>query len=72
VVVFVHLCEMFVGVRPSVRLFRRFHVLRPVSKQPPCIGGNCFQQRTKGPSKYIAALTPVAGPLEGGLGAVAN
>jgi hypothetical protein len=53
-----HLYEMFVGVWPSVRLFRRFHVLRPMSKQPPHIGGSYFQQRTKGSSKYIAALTP--------------
>jgi hypothetical protein len=49
---------MFVSVRPSVWLLRRFHVLRPVSKQPPRIGGYYFQQQTKGPSKYIAALTP--------------
>jgi hypothetical protein len=58
VVIFVHFCEMFVGVRPSVRLFRCFHVMRPVNKQPPCLSGYYFQQRTKGPSKYIAALSP--------------
>jgi hypothetical protein len=58
VAVFIHLCEMFVSVRPSVRLFHRFHVLRLLSKQPPCISGYYFQQRTKGPSKYIASLTP--------------
>jgi hypothetical protein len=46
---FVHLCEMFVSVWPSVRLFCRFHVVRPLSKQPPRINGYF---------KYIAALTP--------------
>jgi hypothetical protein len=33
VAIFAHFCEMFVGVRPSVRLFWRFHVLRPVNRQ---------------------------------------
>jgi hypothetical protein len=67
VVIFVHFYEMFVRVRPSVRLFRRFHVMRPVNKQPPCLSGYYFQHRlsgyyfqhqTKGPSKYITALSP--------------
>jgi hypothetical protein len=42
VAVFIHFCEMFVGVRLSVHLFRWFHVLRPVNKQPPCLGGYYF------------------------------
>jgi hypothetical protein len=41
-----------------VRLFRRFHMLRPVNKQPPHLSGYYFQHRTKRPSKYIAALSP--------------
>jgi hypothetical protein len=57
VAVFAHFCEMFVGVRQSVRLIWRFHVLRPVNKQSPCLGGYYFQHQTKGPSKYIAALS---------------
>jgi hypothetical protein len=32
VAIFAHFCEMFMGVRPSVRLFQCFHVLRPVNK----------------------------------------
>jgi hypothetical protein len=32
VAIFDHFGEMFVGVRQSVRLFRRFHVLRPANK----------------------------------------
>jgi hypothetical protein len=31
VAIFVHLYEMFVGVRPSVRLFWRFFILKVVS-----------------------------------------
>jgi hypothetical protein len=56
--IFAHFCKMFVGVRPSVRLFRRFHVLRPVNRQPPRLSGYYFQHQTKGSSKYIAALSP--------------
>jgi hypothetical protein len=58
VVIFTHFYEMFMGVRPSVHLFQCFHVLCPVNKQLPCLGGYYFQHRTKGPSKYIAALNP--------------
>jgi hypothetical protein len=59
VAVFVHLCKMFMVVRPSVHLFCHFHVLCPTSKQPPCIGSYYFQHRTNDPSMYIATLTPV-------------
>jgi hypothetical protein len=58
VAIFIHFCEMFAGVRPSMRLFCRFHVLRAVSRHPPRIGGYYFQHRTKGPSRYIPALNP--------------
>jgi hypothetical protein len=58
VAVFAHFYEMFMGVRSSVRLFWRFHVMRPVNKQPPRLSGYYFQHRAKGPSKYIAALSP--------------
>jgi hypothetical protein len=44
VAIFVHLCEMYVGVQPSVRLFRRFFVLKAVSPHPPLIGGHYFQR----------------------------
>jgi hypothetical protein len=42
VVIFVHLCEMFVGVRPSVWLFRCFFVLKAVSPRPSLIGSYYF------------------------------
>jgi hypothetical protein len=46
VAIFVYLCEMFVGVRPSVRLFRRFFVMKAASQCPPLIGGYYFTRRT--------------------------
>jgi hypothetical protein len=62
VAIFTHFCAMFVGVPlrwwPLVRLFRRFHVLHPVNRQPPRLGGYYFQHRTKGSSKYLATLSP--------------
>jgi hypothetical protein len=42
VAIFVHLCEMYVGVRPSVRLFRCFFVLKAASTRPLLIGGHYF------------------------------
>jgi hypothetical protein len=42
VAVFTHFCEIFIEVRPSVHLFRRFHVLHPVNKQPPHLDGYYF------------------------------
>jgi hypothetical protein len=42
VAIFTHFYEMFMGVWLSVRLFRRFHVLRPVNSQPPRLGGYYF------------------------------
>jgi hypothetical protein len=44
VAIFVHLYEMYVGVRPSVRLFRRFVMLKAASPCPPLIGGDYFQR----------------------------
>jgi hypothetical protein len=42
VAIFIHLCEMYVGVRPSVQLFRCFFVLKPASPRPPLISGYYF------------------------------
>jgi hypothetical protein len=58
VAIFVHLCEMYVGVRPSVRLFRCFFVLKAVSTHPPLIGGHYFQRRTSGHTRYITPVSP--------------
>jgi hypothetical protein len=58
VAIFVHLCEMYVGVRPSVWLFRRFFVLKDASKRPPLIGGHYFQRWTLGHARYIAPVSP--------------
>jgi hypothetical protein len=58
VAIFVHLCKMYVGVQPSVRLFWLFHVLRSSKKRVSHISGYYFPHRTKGLAVYIAALTP--------------
>jgi hypothetical protein len=47
-----------VGVRPSVRLFWRFFVMKATSQHPPLIGGYYFTRRTQGPSRYIAPVSP--------------
>jgi hypothetical protein len=58
VAIFVHLCEMYVGVRPSVQLFRCFFVMNAMSTHPPLIGGHYFQRRTPGHACYIAPVSP--------------
>ena len=45
VAVFVHLCEMFAGVRPSLALFRRYFVLKSSGKGPNEIGAYYFAVR---------------------------
>jgi hypothetical protein len=57
VAIFVHLYEIYMGVRPSVRLFRHFFVLKAVSPRPPLISGHYFQRWTPGHARYI---TPVS------------
>jgi hypothetical protein len=54
VAIFVHLCEMYVGVRLS----RCFFVLKAVSQRPPLIGGYYFQRRTQGHACYIVHISP--------------
>ena len=58
VAIFIHLCKMYVGVRPSVRLFRRFFVLKAASPRPPLIGGHYFQRRTPSHARYITSVSP--------------
>jgi hypothetical protein len=64
VAIFVHLCEMFVGVWLSVRLFRRFFVMKAASQCPPLIGGYYFARQTQGPSRTLP-LSPRAGGSAG-------
>jgi hypothetical protein len=42
VAIFIHFCEMFIGVRPSIPLFRLFHVLRWAGKGTNPIGTYYF------------------------------
>jgi hypothetical protein len=58
VAIFVHFCEMYMGVRPSVRLFQRFFVLKAASPHPPLIGDHYFQHRTPGHACYIVPISP--------------
>jgi hypothetical protein len=58
VAIFIHLCEMYVGVQPSVRLFQRFFVLKAASPCLSLIGGYYFQRRTPGHARYIAPVSP--------------
>nr|BAD10280.1 erythrocyte binding protein-like [Oryza sativa Japonica Group] len=53
--IFAHLCEMFIGVRPSLRLFRWFFTVQPVS--PPSVVGGCYFQ-PQGPvlNRYIPCV----------------
>nr|AAT07579.1 unknown protein [Oryza sativa Japonica Group] len=53
--IFAHLCEMFIGVRPSLRLFRWFFTVQPVS--PPTVVGGCYFQ-PRGPvlNRYIPCV----------------
>jgi hypothetical protein len=58
VTIFVHFCEMFVGVRPSERLFRRFFVMKAASQHPSLIDSYYFQRRMHGLSRYIVHVSP--------------
>jgi hypothetical protein len=58
VAIFVHLCEMFICMRPSVSLFRLFHMLQWSGKGSGLIDAYYFQLRAKGPIVYIAPISP--------------
>jgi hypothetical protein len=58
VVIFVQLYKMFICVRPSVNLFRLFHVLRWFEKGLGLIGAYYFQLWAKGPIAYMAPINP--------------
>ena len=55
--IFVHLCEMFVGVRPCVILFRHFFVLVKSGKSKDEVGAYYFQTRSDLQTPYIPGLT---------------
>nr|CAE03481.2 OSJNBa0065O17.6 [Oryza sativa Japonica Group] len=53
--IFAHLCEMFIGVRPSLRLFQWFFTVQLVS--PPTVVGGCyFQPRGQVLHRYIPCV----------------
>ena len=55
--IFVHLCEMFVGVRPCVLLFRHFFQLVKSGKSKDEVGAYYFKTRSDLRSPYIPGLT---------------
>jgi hypothetical protein len=56
VVIFIHLCKMFISVRPSVTLFQMFHVLRWSKNASSLIGAYYFQLWA---TSLIAYITPI-------------
>jgi hypothetical protein len=54
--IFVHLCEMFVGVAPSTSLFRHFFVLVKSGKAKDHLGAYYFQTRSDSAVAYIPTL----------------
>jgi hypothetical protein len=58
VVIFIHFCEVFVCVRPSVILFRLFHVLRWSRKGSGMIDTYYLHFHAKGPIAYIVPISP--------------
>ena len=56
VAIFVHLCEMFVGVAPCTSLFRHFVVLVKSGKARDHLGAYYFQKRPNSAVSYISTL----------------
>jgi hypothetical protein len=54
--IFVHLCEMFIGVAPCTSLFRHFFVLVKSGKTRDHIGAYYFQTRTDPAVVFIPTL----------------
>jgi hypothetical protein len=54
--IFVHLCEMFVGVSPYTSLFRQFFVLVKSRKAKDHLGAYYFQTRSDSVVAYIPTL----------------
>jgi hypothetical protein len=54
--IFVHLCEMFVGVAPCTSLFRHFFVLVKSGKAKDHLGAYYFQTRSDSVVAYIPTL----------------
>ena len=54
--IFVHLCEMFVGVAPCTSLFRHFFVLVKFGKARDHLGAYYFQTRPNSTVAYISTF----------------
>jgi hypothetical protein len=60
VTIFIHHCVMYVGVRPSVQLFRRFFMLKATSPRLPLIG--ILMVQGPGPQAPRQLREPLLGP----------
>jgi hypothetical protein len=58
VAIFIHFCDMFICMRPSVTLFWTFHVMRWSIKGSDLISAYYLQLRAKGPITYIMPISP--------------
>jgi hypothetical protein len=58
VVIFIHFCEMFIYVQPSVSLFRLFHVMWLSGRGSDLIDAYYIQHWAKGPIVYITLISP--------------
>jgi hypothetical protein len=56
--IFIHFCEMFIYVWPSVSLFQLFHVLRWSRQGSNLIDTHYFQLWAKGSIAYITPISP--------------
>jgi hypothetical protein len=56
VVIFAHLCEMFMGVVPCTALFRHLFVLVRLGKAKDHLSAYYFQTRADSPGAYISSL----------------
>jgi hypothetical protein len=54
--IFVHLCEMFMGVAPCTSLFRHFFVLVKSGKAKDYLSAYYFQTRPDSTVAYISTL----------------
>ena len=66
--IFVHLCEMFVGVRPCVILFCHFFILVKSERAKDEVGAYYFQTRSDLPAPYIPGSLAGSGRSGAGIG----
>ena len=61
IAIFAHLCEMFIGVRPCVKLFRQFIIPWPSGSAKGAMGAYYFQARSTLCFPTLPVLHPASG-----------